>query len=416
MKAGIINIGDELLIGQTINTNASWLGNTLGQVGIPVKQSFTIEDSAEDISNALKLFLDNEAITLIIITGGLGPTNDDITKETLAQFFNTSLTENQEVLNHIENIFHQKGKELLSINRQQSLVPKNAHILFNRLGTAPGMWFDYNDKIIIALPGVPYEMQALITESVIPLLQDRYELEGKYHQTIMVQGIGESALANKIKKWEREITAKGLHLAYLPSPGIIKLRLNSDNGKKDSTLITQYLAQLIKMLPEYIYADHEVSIYETVSSLLKEKKLTLGTVESCTGGNIARSFISIPGASNFFKGSLITYSNELKMKLANVDPLTIKKFGAVSKNVVCEMAEEGKKQLNVNYCLAISGIAGPGGGTPSKPVGTVWVAIATPQKTYSQLFNLGNNRIRTIDKTGLYAINLLRKIILNLID
>ncbi|HLV43081.1 MAG TPA: competence/damage-inducible protein A [Brumimicrobium sp.] len=412
MKAGIITIGDELLIGQTINTNLAWLGSELGNAGISVYKSTSICDQEEAIIDALDDYI-NEA-DLIIVTGGLGPTNDDITKETLTKYFNTELELNNQVLERVRNFFEARGKETLDSNIQQAMLPKEALVIDNRHGTASGMWFEKYGKIIISLPGVPYEMKALITEEVLPRLKASFGVRGKYYQTLMLQGIGESFLAEKIEGWEKRIYEDGLHLAYLPSPGVIKLRLTSEKGTKEASKINTYFEELKKRFPQYVYGMNDESIFHVVGELLKKKHISLGTVESCTGGGIASSFIHYAGSSNFFKGGLITYSNDLKTKLAHVPEEILNKYGAVSKEVAKAMAVGGKAQLNVDYTIAVTGIAGPDGGTDEKPVGTVWIAIATPNGVIAQHFLFGEHRGRNIEKTELYAANLLRKVVLGI--
>lgn len=412
MKAGIICIGDELLIGQTVNTNAAWLGQEFGKFGISVYKSTTIRDVKEDIIQTVDEYLKEADLT--IVTGGLGPTNDDITKETLAEYFGTTLELNQQVLNRVQSFFEQRGKKMLDSNIHQAMLPKDALILDNLNGTASGMWFERNGKILISLPGVPYEMEALITEEVIPRIKASFGIKGNYYQTLMVQGIGESYLAEIIFDWERRIYSEGLHLAYLPSSGLIKLRLTSEKGTEDAEKIDNYFAELKRDLPQYVYGMNEETIFETVGNLLKKNHKTLGTIESCTGGGIANSFIAKSGSSAFFNGGLITYSNTLKHKLANVSLDTLNKFGAVSEEVAKEMAIGGKKELNVDYAIAVTGIAGPDGGTEEKPVGTVWIAVASPDGVFTEHFLFGEHRGRNIEKTQLYAANLLRKIILKI--
>jgi len=412
MKAGVINIGDELLIGQTINTNLAWLGKEFGNAGISIYKSTTICDIEKDITDALDDYL--EEADLIIITGGLGPTNDDITKETLAKYFNSELVLNKQILERIRRSYESRGLEMLESNIQQAVLPHNALVIDNRYGTASGMWFEKNGKIIISLPGVPYEMQALITEEVLPRLKSSFGIKGKYYQTLMLQGIGESFLAEKIEDWENRIYKDGLHLAYLPSPGVIKLRLTSDKGPKEANKIKIYFEELKKRFPQYVYGINDESIFKVVGELLKSKHATLGTIESCTGGGLARSFIEYPGSSTFFQGGLITYSNASKIKLTNVSPETLNKYGAVSEEVAREMAIGGKHKLGVDYTIAVTGIAGPDGGTDEKPVGTVWIAIASNDEVIAQRFLFGEHRGRNIEKTELYAANLLRKKILGI--
>ncbi|HZH85802.1 MAG TPA: competence/damage-inducible protein A [Brumimicrobium sp.] len=412
MKAGVITIGDELLIGQTVNANLAWLGKELGNAGISIYKSTTICDLEKDIIDALDDYL--KEADLIIVTGGLGPTNDDITKETLSKYFNSDLELNTQVLARIRKYFESRGKEMLDSNIQQAMLPKDALVIDNRHGTASGMWFERRGKIIISLPGVPYEMQALITEEVLPRLKASYGVKGKYYQTLMLQGIGESFLAEKIEDWENRIYEEGLHLAYLPSPGVIKLRLTSDKGPKEAPKIKAYFEELEKRFPEFVYGMNDETIFEVVGELLKSKHISLGTIESCTGGGIARSFVAFPGSSVFFQGGLITYSNDLKMKLAKVSPESLEKYGAVSEEVVKEMALGGRKVLGVDYTIAVTGVAGPDGGSDEKPVGTVWIAIASPEGVVAEHFLFGENRGRNIEQTELYAVNLLRKTILNI--
>ena len=412
MQADIITIGDELLIGQTVNTNASWIGKELSVNGIDVVRSTTISDTRKEILTVLDDALKRS--NLVIITGGLGPTKDDITKETLCEYFNTELELKEDVLARIKEYFKAKGREVLPTNIQQAELPKDCVVLDNYLGTASGMWFEKNGKVVVSIPGVPYEMKALMTNEILPRVSSFFGVSGMYHQTLMTQGIGESLLADKIKNWEDRIYKDGLSLAYLPSPGVVKLRLTAKEGAGKATLIDNYFSELKKELPQYVYGMNGASIFEVVGDLLKEKHLTLSTVESCTAGGIANAFSLKAGASNFFHGGLITYSNELKMKLAGVSQSTLENFGAVSEETVIEMAEGGRKVLNTDFCISVSGIAGPDGGTAEKPVGTVWIAVASKEKTVTKLFNLGNNRERNMEIAGLSAANLLRKMILRI--
>ena len=412
MKIGLITIGDELLIGQTVNTNATWLGQEFSQLGVSIYKSTTIQDEQEEIIHALNDYMD--CVDLIIITGGLGPTKDDITKETLADYFDSKLEMDQETLTHIENFFKERGREMVESNVQQAMLPKDATILKNNNGTAAGMWFKKNEKVVVSLPGVPYEMKALISEEIIPRIQKKFGIQELYHQTLMTQGIGESFLAEQIESWEDRIYKDQLHLAYLPSPGIVKLRLSSDKGHLDHQLIDDYFAELKEMLPQYVYGKNNESIFKVVGSLLQRNNSKVGTIESCTGGGIANAFVQIPGSSNYFQGGFITYTNELKVKYAHVKEDTLHKKGAVSKEVVEEMAIGGRKELEIDFSIAVSGIAGPDGGTEEKPVGTVWIAVASKDKVYSEKFMFGNHRGRNMEKTGLYAANMLRKMIFNL--
>ena len=412
MQAAIITIGDELLIGQTLNSNAAWIGQELSNQGIRIYRSITIRDERQDILDVVDDFM--KAADLIIVTGGLGPTKDDITKETLCTYFDTTLELNDRVLSRIKKYFEDRGKEMLSSNVQQAELPKDCIILDNDHGTASGMWFEKGGKVLVSIPGVPYEMKAIMTEEVLPRSKAKFGVTGNYHQTLMTQGVGESFLAEQIESWENRIYADELFLAYLPSPGIVKLRLTSKKGAIDAEKIESYFSELRKQLPKYAYGMNGETIFEVVGNLLRNQRSTLGTIESCTGGGIANAFIQKAGSSDFFQGGLVTYSNALKMKLANVKQETLDSFGAVSEETVKEMAEGGKKNLQVDYSIAVSGIAGPDGGTEEKPVGTVWIAVAHPEGVVAKKFLFGDHRGRNLEKTKLYAANMLRRIILEI--
>jgi nicotinamide-nucleotide amidase len=412
MQADIITIGDELLIGQTINTNASWIGKELSIQGVNIGRSTTISDTREEILSAI-----DEAFRrsdFVIVTGGLGPTKDDITKETLCEYFETSLESKPDVLERIKSYFEQKGREMLPTNIQQADLPKDCIVLDNYLGTASGMWFEKNGKVLVSIPGVPYEMKALMTKEVMPRAKAFFGFSGTYHETLMTQGIGESWLADKIADWEERIYKDGLSLAYLPSPGIVKLRLTAKDGAEKSKLIKGYFDELRKELPKYAYGMNGESIFEVVADLLRSRGCTLSTVESCTGGGLANAFVQLPGASDFFQGGFITYSNQLKMNLANVQQKSLEKFGAVSEEVVTEMAVGGRTQLKTDYCIAVSGIAGPDGGTEEKPVGTVWIAVSSAESTIAKSFRFGNDRGRNLTISALTAANMLRRLMLDI--
>lgn len=412
MKAGIITIGDELLIGQTINSNAAWLGQELSSLGIDIYRSVTIRDDRESILAVVEEYFN--AVDLILVTGGLGPTKDDITKETLCEYFETELELDQNVLERIRTYFEARGKEMLESNVKQAELPKDSLTLANKHGTASGMWFEKSGKILVSMPGVPYEMKSIVSDEVIPRITAKFGIEGSYYQTLMTQGVGESFLAQEIEDWENRLYADGLGLAYLPSPGIVKLRITSGKGTQDAGLIKGYFDELKKRLPKYVYGENGESIFEVVGDLLRDQNATLSTVESCTGGGIASSFIDFPGASDFFEGGLVTYSNELKMKMANVREETLREYGAVSEQTVIEMAKGGKEVMDVDYTIAVSGVAGPDGGTDEKPVGTVWISVAHPNGVIAKKYLFGDHRGRNIEKTKLYAANLLRRVLLGI--
>ena len=406
MIAEILSIGDELLIGQTINTNASWIGQEMSKMGARVIRVSTISDDKNEIIHALKNL--NPETNCLIITGGLGPTKDDITKHTLCEFFETELEIHQPTLEKIQAYFAARNRPMLESNNLQAALPKNCTILTNNYGTASGMWFEKNGVIIISLPGVPYEMKGIMTEEVFPRLKAKFNLKAIYHKTAHTQGIGESFLAEKIKDWENKVRENGFGLAYLPSPGMVKLRITSHHGKEDESKINEYFIELKTLIPEAIWGFEQDTLPEVIGKLLTQKCLTIGTVESCTGGLLANTIVSNSGASHYFTGSLITYSNDQKYRLANVSVDAILNHGAVSEDVAIEMANGGKERLGVDVCISTTGIAGPNGGTEEKPVGLVWIALALKDKTIARQFQFGDNRERNMQMTTLSALNWLR--------
>lgn len=412
MQADIITIGDELLIGQTINTNAAWIGQQLSLSGIAIGRSTTISDGKQEILDCFSEALNRSE--LVIVTGGLGPTKDDITKQTLCEYFGTELELKQDVLVRIEEFFAKRGKEMLPSNYQQAELPISCIVLDNFVGTASGMWFEKDGRILVSIPGVPYEMKALMTEEVLPRALAYFSVKGMYHETLMTQGIGESFLAQKIEDWENRIYADGLALAYLPSPGVVKLRLTSKKGVEDAERIDRYFRELEEAYPKYVYGRNGVSIFEVVGQLLREKRQTLSTVESCTGGGISAAFVAQPGASDFLHGGIVSYSNDVKEREVGVSSTTLAEFGAVSEQTVLEMAFGGQRKLKTDYCIAVSGIAGPDGGTEEKPVGLVWCAVAHPNGVVAKKFQFGTDRGRNLEMTTLAAANVLRRVILSI--
>ena len=412
MRADILSIGDELLIGQTINTNASWLGKELSSRGIRIMQTTAIPDDKDLIKKAI-----DEALTrseLVVITGGLGPTKDDITKYTLCEYFDTELEIHLPTLVKIENYFSQRNRPMLEVNIKQAELPKSCEILNNDYGTAAGMWFEKNGKIVISLPGVPYEMKGIMMEEAIPRLKERFEMKSLYHVTMMTQGIGESFLAEYIKDWEDKVRSSGLGLAYLPSPGMVKLRLTSYEGEERQAEIDQLFKEVENLLPQHVYSYGDVSLTKVLGDILRQKGMTIGTAESCTGGALAAELVSIPGSSDYFSGGILTYSNKLKQDLAEVKEADLIQFGAVSREVVEQMALNGLKKLGVDVCISTSGVAGPTGGSDEKPVGTVWIAIALKNRVVSRIFRFGDNRERNIQMTVLSALNFARCEILDI--
>jgi len=413
MKAEIITIGDELLIGQVVDTNSAFIATKLNEAGIHVHQITSVSDNREHIIEAL----DNakQRADIILMTGGLGPTNDDITKNTLCGYFNVGLRFDAEAYKDVEYVFKVRGREVTEINRKQAEIPENSIALRNKNGTAPGMWFDVDGKVYISMPGVPYEMKALMEDEVIPRLQKRFTLPVILHKNVLTIGIGESFLAEKIATWEASLAADGIKLAYLPSIGMVRLRLSSSG--ENATLLKQKtekkIEELRDLVGEFIYGYENDTLENIVGSMLKERKQTISTAESCTGGYISHLITSIPGSSDYYVGSVITYSYEIKTLELGIDADLLNTKGAVSQEVVEQMASAVRKKFKTDYSIAVSGIAGPSGGTPEKPVGTVWIAIATPQRVLSKRFQFANNRLRNIQLTANAALNMLRKEIIS---
>jgi nicotinamide-nucleotide amidase len=406
MNVIVISIGDELLIGQTVNTNASWIGQEISKIGGNILEGLTISDKAQEILTTVEYSINKADV--IIITGGLGPTKDDITKHTLASYFDTELEIHQPTLDKITAYFSMRKRPMLESNIQQAALPKNCTILTNNYGTAAGMWFEKNGKIVISLPGVPYEMKGIMSEEVFPRMKERFQLNSMYHKTILTQGIGESFLAEQLTEWENRVRAEGFGLAYLPSPGIVKLRISSPNGEQDKTIIEDYLSEVKNTLPEAVFGYENENLPEIIGKLLRENNLKIGTVESCTSGLLANQIVSVSGASDYFEGSLLTYSYKLKEEVLGISNSTLVENGAVSEIVALQMAEKGLEKLDVDICLSTTGIAGPLGGTYDKPVGLVWIGLATKNGVKARKFQFGDNRERNLQMTVLSALNWLR--------
>lgn len=414
MQVEIITIGDEILIGQIVDTNSAFIGQLLNMNGISIKQITTISDRKEDIINAL-----NEAksrVDVVLITGGLGPTKDDITKKTLAKYFNCKMRFDEQAYQDVVNLFAQYEKEVTPINRLQAEVPEICEVIRNHNGTAPGMWFNVEGKIFVSMPGVPYEMKAMMKEQIVPKLKASFKLPFIYHKTVLTQGLGESFLSELISDWEDSLKKVNIKLAYLPSPGIVRLRL-STVGENESLLkqnVENKINELQELISEYIYGyeiygEERESLEHIVGKLLSQKNKTLSTAESCTGGYISHLITKVAGSSKYYMGSVISYSYEIKEHELNVPKEILEKEGAVSKKVVEQMAKAIKEKYKTDFSISASGIAGPSGGTDEKPVGTVWIAVATPTKIISEKFLFGNNRERNIQKTANAALNMLRK-------
>ncbi len=412
MIAEIITIGDELLIGQVVDTNSAFIASRLNDAGIHVHQITSVSDKREHIIEALRNAA--QKADIILMTGGLGPTNDDITKLTLCEYFNVGLRFDAEAYKDVEYVFKIRGREVTEVNRRQADLPENCTALPNKNGTAPGMWFDVDGKIYISMPGVPYEMKALMEDEVIPKLQKQFTLPVIVHKNVLTVGIGESMLAEKIADWENSLAQVGIKLAYLPSIGMVRLRLSTRGA--DRSILEKTVQDKINVLKdlvgEYIYGYDNETLEEIVGKLLKENKQTISLAESCTGGYISHLITAVAGSSDYYKGSVIAYSYEIKTLELGVDETVLNSRGAVSQEVVEQMASAVRKKFNTDYSIAVSGIAGPGGGTPEKPVGMVWIAIATSEKVFSKKCQFANNRLRNIQMTANTALNLLRKEIL----
>jgi nicotinamide-nucleotide amidase len=407
MTVEIITIGDELLIGQVIDTNSAWIAEQLNMIGIRVYQITSISDNREHILNTLK-----EAETraeIILITGGLGPTKDDITKLTLCEYFKTKLVFNEEAYKNIENLFILRGFKVTELNRLQAEVPENCTPLMNSNGTAPGMWFAQNNRIFVSMPGVPFEMKTMMTGQVIPRLASMFDSVYIVHKTILTQGVGESFLAKTIEEWENALP-ENIKLAYLPQPGLVRLRLTAIGNDKTELLaiLEEQDQKLRKIIPDFIFGYNDDTMELVVGMLLRKLKMTVSTAESCTGGYIAHLITEVPGSSDYFIGSVVAYANKIKKDELGVKAESLERYGAVSEAVVCEMAEGIRKKFRTDFSVATSGIAGPDGGTKEKPVGTTWIAVATPEKVVSQKFLFGEHRGRNIQKAALAALNMLR--------
>ena len=407
MEADLITIGDEILIGQIIDTNSAWMAQHLNNEGINIRQIISISDQPDHIIQTL--LESGKKAPIVLVTGGLGPTRDDRTKTALCDFFETQLTENNEVLDHVIQLLAPRGIAINSLNRDQALVPASATVLPNKLGTAPGLWFEREGTIYVFMPGVPFEMKYLMEFEVIPRLKQLFNTNTIIHRTILTQGLAESALAEKITYWEDSLP-DSISLAYLPSPQSVRLRLSArgENENYLKRLLEQKIKELTEIIPNYIFGYEDETLAGNIGKILIEKELTLSVAESCTGGNIAHTITLNPGSSAYFKGGVIAYSNEIKSNILGIDRNLIADKGAVSKEVVEAMAVEARKIMNSDYAIATSGIAGPTGGTIEKPVGTVWIAVAGPESVISKLFNFANHRERNIIRSSQTALNMLR--------
>jgi nicotinamide-nucleotide amidase len=411
MKAEIITIGDEILIGQIVDTNSAWMGQQLNLHGIEVYQVTSVHDDHEHIIKAFQE-AENRA-NLVLITGGLGPTKDDITKKCLCDYFQTELVFYPEVFEHVRAMLSSRNVVVNQLNRDQALLPASCTVLHNSAGTASGMWFEKNNTIFISMPGVPFEMEAIMTEEVFPRLVQMGITQSIVHKTVLTIGLPESMLAERIEHWESALP-DFIKLAYLPSPMMVRLRL-SGYGNDEAILkaeISKQVNELLTIIPENIFGFDDDNLAMVIGRMLVESSQTLAVAESCTGGNIAHFITSNPGSSAYFKGGIVAYSNEIKNKMLVVPTELILKFGAVSQEVAEAMALGCRKEFQTDYSVATTGIAGPDGGTEEKPVGTVWIAVAGPSGVRSKMYLFKHNRERNIIRTSQTALNLLRTFIL----
>jgi len=411
MLAEIITIGDEILIGQIVDTNSVFISKELNKIGVSVYQITSIQDDKEHILQALADA--RKRVQVVIITGGLGPTKDDITKHTLCEFFNDSLVEDKSVLAHVEELFKKyiTSTPISDINRKQALVPSKATVLPNAFGTAPGMWIQEDGVAFVSLPGVPYEMKNLITDKVIPKIISDFKRPYILHKTVVTYGLGESAIADKIEDWENNLP-EFIKLAYLPNLGKVRLRLSAKGPDMQilENAVEEEIKKLIPLIGNIMYGtEDEETLEQVVAKLLTKKGLTLATAESFTGGKIAEQLTAIPGASAYFKGSLVSYATEAKIDVLKVPKELVTAYSVVSEEVASEMAKNVKQLFKTDYAIATTGNAGPTKGDSDAEIGTVFIAIASPTGVHAQEFTMGNHRERIVEKSVNKALELLQK-------
>lgn len=411
MNSALITIGDEILIGQVTNTNAVWITQRLNELGVRVGEMVTIADDRKSIHETLDRYMGT--YDLLVMTGGLGPTTDDITRQSLADYFDTGLVPHRQTLESITALFNERAWKLTESNIRQADVPEGCQVLMNNHGTAPGMWFEKDGSILVSLPGIPYEMEGLMNDHVIPRIRQKVQVPYVVHRTIMTQGMPESYLAARLKHWESELPAC-LKLAYLPRPGIVRLRLSAygECAKRAELLLQENIDKLLVIIPKNVFALEEMTLEQVLGNLLNEKGLNLATAESCTGGTLAGMITSIPGSSAYFHGSVVAYQNSIKTGLLGVRPESIEENGAVSREVVEQMASGVMKLFGTDTSIAVSGIAGPSGGTEEKPVGTTWICVAFGDQKHSEKFRFVGTRERIITWASNSAMQLLRRLVL----
>lgn len=411
VKVEIITIGDEILIGQIVDTNSAWMGAELSKAGFDVVQITSVHDEAMPIQSGLKAALGRADV--VLVTGGIGPTKDDVSKRTLCDFFHTRLVHSEAVLQNIQRLYTHRRDVLNDLTRAQAMVPEGATIIQNTVGTAPITWFDCEGgQVVVSMPGVPYEMRQAMSAEVIPRLQKKFDTPALLHKTLLVTGYPESALALKMADWEAALPAN-LHVAYLPNYSIIRLRLT---GTGDDMLaldfaMNQQIDQLKALLGTAVVCDEDITVAEWLGRLLKSRGLTLATAESCTGGNIAHLITQVPGSSEYFKGTVVSYANEVKTGVLGVRAGDLERHGAVSQPVVEQMAQGVRRLLRTDWAVATSGIMGPGGGTPDKPVGTVWMAVCSADRLISRPYHVNHHREQNIERASQLALLMLRELL-----
>ena len=408
MKATVLTIGDEILIGQIVDTNSVSIAKHLNAAGIVVAEKISVGDDGPRIAEAVRQAMAHSEVT--ILTGGLGPTKDDITKKTLADLFGCGLACDARVADHVRRMLEARGIAFNELNRAQALVPTACTVLFNAHGTAPGMWFERDGKVVVSLPGVPFEMEHLMQDEVMPRLKARFSLRQIVHRTLVTAGLAESMLAERIAPWETALPPY-LRLAYLPNPGSVRLRLSAYEVEGESVAreIERRFDELRRLIPQYVVGYETASVQELVHRRLIESGRSLATAESCTGGTIAARFTALPGASAYFRCGVVAYADSAKEQLLGVDPQTLRRCGAVSEEVARQMAEGARRIAGADYAVATTGIAGPTGGSAEKPVGTVWIAVATPGGTAAVCRQCGIDRGQIVDRASAFAIGLLRE-------
>ena len=406
--AEILTIGDEILYGQITDTNSQWISQQLDEMGVKVVRKTTVGDNEEDM---LAAFAEaEERADMVLITGGLGPTNDDLTLPLLSKYFGSEMVMNQEVYEHVKHIFESRGMTFTELNKGQALVPEMAEVLFNRLGTAPGTWYEREGTVFISMPGVPHEMKTIMKEAALPKLREFFHTPVIYHKLVKTVGIGESFLADKIKSWEDNLP-QHISLAYLPSIGHVKLRLTAvgDDREQLKQEVQEQIDLLLPLAGKYVYGYGSTTLEEAIGQMLLERKKTIALAESCSGGFVQHKITSVAGSSAYFQGGVVPYHNDFKMGMLGVKSETLEAHGAVSEATVKEMAERVREKFNADIGAASSGIAGPGGGTPDKPVGTVWIAYADGEQTIAKKLQLTQNRKLNIELTNIAVLNLVRK-------